>query len=104
MVPYLVHRQPQYWPDPERFIPERFLPEQSKGRHPYAFIPFSAGVRNCVGQRYAMLEMKSILACIFREYKVKSLEPRDRMILHLPSLVLKNQVPFSVKLEKRQRD
>ena len=48
---YLLHRDPKSFPDPDTFDPDRFSPERSQDRHPYAYVPFSAGPRNCIGQK-----------------------------------------------------
>lgn len=65
---HATHRLPEHWPDPEAFIPERFAADACAARHPFAYIPFGAGPRQCVGAQLAMLEGKLIVARVARRY------------------------------------
>jgi cytochrome P450 len=65
---YLMHRRPEIYPDPEAFRPERFL-ESPPGT--YTWIPFGGGVRRCLGAQFAQLEMKTVLATILRQTRLR---------------------------------
>jgi cytochrome P450 len=65
---YVLHRNPTFWPDPERFDPERFTPERVAERPRFAYIPFSAGPRQCIGNTFALVEAQLILATIAQRY------------------------------------
>ena len=100
-VPYLVHRNKDVFPKPELFIPERFEPDAPIHKMPYAYIPFSAGPRNCIGQKFAMLEMKIILASVLRKYNVQAVTKRDEVDVNF-ALILKSDTPVNISFEKRQ--
>jgi cytochrome P450 len=68
--PYLVHRHPEFWPDPAGFDPERFLPRADE-QHRYAFIPFGGGRRACIGQSFAELETVLVLAAVTQRYRLE---------------------------------
>lgn len=67
---YGAHRDPRHWQEPLKFDPDRFLAGRSEGRHQYAYLPFSLGPRNCLGARYAMIAMKTLLATVLPKYRV----------------------------------
>lgn len=99
IAPTLVHRDPEYWSQPNRFKPERFLDLQVS--HPFAFIPFLAGPRNCIGQKYAMVQMKCILAFVLKHYIIQSLDQID-CILQFGGPVAQTTSPIRVKLLDRK--
>ncbi|XP_043945439.1 cytochrome P450 3A56-like [Protopterus annectens] len=69
MVPlYALHRVPEYWPEPEEFRPERFSKENKAMMDPYAFLPFGAGPRNCIGMRFTLLSMKVALVKMLQHF------------------------------------
>lgn len=69
--PYLTHRHPELWPDPERYDPERFSPEQPDQRPRFAYFPFGGGPRQCIGNRLALMEAQLTLATIAQRYQLR---------------------------------
>jgi cytochrome P450 len=68
--PYVTHRLPDIWENPENFDPDRFLPERSEGRPRFAYYPFSAGPRQCVGASVAMLEAQMIVSMAAQRFQL----------------------------------
>jgi len=68
---HLLHRHPNYWKDPEEFQPERWLGEAHPSSHKHAFMPFSKGPRNCIGDHFAELEAKMLMAPLIRRFSFR---------------------------------
>ena len=78
---YGLHMNKNYWSDPEKFIPERFMSDTFPGRHPCQYLPFTAGPRNCIGQKFAMLKKKIILFNILHEFSFTTEQQPEQMQL-----------------------
>lgn len=98
--PYVWHRNPELYPDPEKFDPDRFSSEVS--RKSWAHIPFSEGNRSCIGKRYALIEMKIFLAHILRNFKIISLDKREDIVLNW-KIVLAPVTTLCFHIEPRHR-
>jgi cytochrome P450 len=76
LSPWITHRDPRFWNDPERFDPDRFLPERMAARPRFAYFPFAGGPRQCIGNGFAMTEATLVLATIARRYRLEPLSGR----------------------------
>ncbi|XP_012279407.1 probable cytochrome P450 4aa1 [Orussus abietinus] len=87
IMPYCTHRLPHHYDDPHAFDPGRFDGANSERRHPYAYLPFSAGPRNCIGYKFALLEMKAMISAVLRTWQLepvpgkKEVQPKFRLTL-----------------------
>ena len=89
---WAIHRDKHHWgEDAEEFNPERWLDD--KKRHAFAWIPFAAGARNCIGQRLAMLEIKIVLVHIFKIFKISFSEANPTIDFDCLSTLVVNNPP-----------
>ncbi len=96
---YQYHRHPDIWENPNEYNPLRFSPENLDGRDPYAYIPFSAGQRNCIGQNFALNEEKVVVASIVNRFKL-SLKPGQKVVHH-PIGIFKVKEDLELQLESK---
>ena len=71
VIPYVTHRHPDFWDEPDRFSPERFAPAAKESRPRFSHLPFGAGPRQCIGQHFAMTELLVIVATLAQRFRLR---------------------------------
>nr|UUB32662.1 cytochrome P450 CYP4BQ2 [Dendroctonus rhizophagus] len=100
VVAYAVNRNPEVFQNPDEFIPTRFLGSEIK---PFTYLPFSAGPRNCIGQKFVMLEIKFALARILQNFELSPATPNVALILSAEA-VLQSKTGVNISLKQRNRE
>jgi cytochrome P450 len=96
---YLLHRHPRFWKDPDSFWPERFAPEHEAERPRFAYMPFAAGPRHCIGETFAVYEMLMHLYKVARRYRLTYIP--DKPLELEAQINLRTRHPLHMRLERR---
>jgi cytochrome P450 len=100
VIPYVLHRLPAFWKDPETFDPLRFSPERSADRPKFAYIPFGAGPRRCIGDQFAMIETQLSVATFAQSYRLH-LQPGHK-VDPWPLITLRPRFGMPMIVERRK--
>jgi cytochrome P450 len=96
--PYAIHRLPALWSDPEAFQPERFEAGREEQKNKFAYLPFSAGPRICIGNSFAMIESQIIVGTLLARFRVRLADPAP--IVPQPRVTLRASRPVELRLER----
>ena len=102
MPTWPAHHSEEFFPEPEKFIPERFLKENSANIQPFTFRAFGGGNRVCIGQRFAMNEMKICMARLLHKFKLE-LSPDSKLEFNKGSFFLLSFPEVKVRLVSRKQ-
>ncbi|KAA3658682.1 MAG: cytochrome P450, partial [Chloroflexi bacterium] len=96
LCPFITHRHPDFWDEPEKFDPERFTPERKKERPRYAYLPFGGGPRQCIGNNFAMTEAILLLTTICQRFSMELVDGYQVELNPLITLRPKHGLPMKV--------
>ncbi|XP_071633835.1 cytochrome P450 9e2-like [Temnothorax longispinosus] len=100
---YAIHRDPKYFPNPDKFDPERFSEENKDNILPYSYLPFGHGPRKCIGNRFALMETKILIAHLLQKFTLKTVEKTVEPVVHYKAeFSLAPDGGFWIGLEKRE--
>jgi cytochrome P450 len=100
VIPWVLHRLPAYWPNPDTFDPERFSPERSAERPKFVYIPFGAGPRQCIGNQFALIEAQLSVATLAQRYRLQLTS--TQRVDAWPLITLRPRYGMSMVIERRR--
>jgi len=101
LCPYVMHRNSHYWSNPEEFNPERFTESAKKERPQFSYFPFGGGIRFCIGEAFAKMQILLVLATIAQRFTL-NLVP-GQTIVPKPRLTLRPQKEIRMRLDQRDQ-
>ncbi|MCU1270480.1 MAG: cytochrome family protein [Acidobacteriaceae bacterium] len=101
MSQWIMHRNPTYFPDPDKFDPDRWLPERSQKLPRFAYFPFGGGARQCIGTAFAMMEATILLATIAQRFRFNTVP--EHPVVPIPSFTLRPKYGIKMTIQTRQR-
>ncbi|KAM9179256.1 cytochrome P450 3A9-like [Mergus octosetaceus] len=99
--PYILHRDPEHWTNPEEFRPERFSKENKDTIDPYTYLPFGAGPRNCIGMRFALLSLKVAIVALLQHFTFQTCKETQIPLKLSSQGLLTPEKPIILKLVPR---
>ncbi|KAF7998237.1 hypothetical protein HCN44_009635 [Aphidius gifuensis] len=99
MAAYMTHRDKNHWIEPDKFNPDRFLSNFVKERHPYSFVGFSGGLRGCIGQKLAIMSLKTIIANVIRKYKLNTSQKLDDLKLKM-DISIRSRCGYKINIKE----
>jgi cytochrome P450 len=100
LSPYMLHRHPRYWTEPDAFRPERFDAEHEAERPRFAYMPFAAGPRHCIGETFAVYEMLMHLYKVAHRFRLVYTPGTEPLELEA-QINLRTRYPLTMRLERR---
>lgn len=97
LSPFITHRHPEFWPDPEKFDPDRWSPERAKAQHPYAYHPFAAGQRVCIGNNFSLFESHTLLIMLGQRFAPRLVPGHQLHLDMVGTLSSRNGIPMTIE-------